>query len=299
MINSSVYKNILDNVFEGVYFVDKKRKILYWNKGAERITGYLAKDVTNSFCFDNILNHVDVSGNELCLNGCPLHATIEDKKIRKAFVYLSHKNGHRVPVTIQTIPIEENNKIIGAVEVFRDESKKDSTIVKDMEVLRELSLYDQLTNLPNRRYTNNFLRSRKNEQLLLNIPIGILFIDIDNFKDINDLYGHDVGDEVLEMIAKVFTNTVRSTDLIGRFGGEEFIGVFCGVKQDILNIIAEKIRMLVEKSYILKDNKRISITISIGATMIKKNDTVKDALKRADKLLLTSKKSGKNRITTG
>lgn len=299
MLHSDIYKNILENVFEGVYFVDSKRKILFWNKGAERITGYLASDVTNSFCYNNILNHVDISGKELCLDGCPLQATIADGKVRGAFVYLSHKDGHRVPVTLQTIPIEENNEIIGAVEVFKDESNNDSVILKDMAVLRELSLYDQLTGLPNRRYTNNFLQSRKNEQLLLNIPIGVLFMDIDHFKKVNDTYGHEVGDEILQMISKVFTSTVRSTDLIGRFGGEEFIGVFCGVNREVLTTIAEKIRMLVEKSYIQKENEKITVTISIGATMIEKIDTIEDALKRADKLLFKSKNNGRNQVTSG
>lgn len=80
--------NVLPHLFEGVYIVDKNRKIIYWNDGSEQITGYSAKEVTNSLCYQNILQHVDESGKHLCHDGCPLQKTLDNGIINEAHVFL-------------------------------------------------------------------------------------------------------------------------------------------------------------------------------------------------------------------
>jgi PAS domain S-box-containing protein len=98
MKGEDLYAVILGNIHEGVYFVDSERKITFWNKGAERITGYTEGEVVGHFCYDNILKHVNDEGLHLCLGGCPLHQTLSDGQGREALVYLHHKEGYRVPV---------------------------------------------------------------------------------------------------------------------------------------------------------------------------------------------------------
>jgi PleD family two-component response regulator len=90
--------------------------------------------------------------------------------------------------------------IIRAVEIFTDDSEK-REMLKDIKSLEVLAMKDQLTRLYNRRYTETFLNSKMNELYMLDIPFGIAFIDIDKFKDFNDNYGHDMGDEVLKMVS--------------------------------------------------------------------------------------------------
>lgn len=114
------YKTILDNLFDGVYFVDSERRITYWNKGAERISGFFEAEVLNLACYDNILNHVDETGKRLCLDGCPLAEVLKDGIPRQAEVFLRHKAGHRVPVAVRITPVYEGNTIVGAVEIFSD-----------------------------------------------------------------------------------------------------------------------------------------------------------------------------------
>src|SRR5512136_1901612 len=104
-VSLDFYKQFLDNLHDGVYFVNRDREIIYWNKGAERITGYAESDVIGSHCWDNILMHVDSLGNSLCLAGCPLVKVITTGGEIKAEVYLSHKDGHRVPVVVRATPI--------------------------------------------------------------------------------------------------------------------------------------------------------------------------------------------------
>jgi diguanylate cyclase (GGDEF)-like protein/PAS domain S-box-containing protein len=298
MDKTELYDTILSNTYEGIYFVDVERTITFWNGGAERITGFMAKDVIGKHCRDNILNHVDETGKKLCLDGCPLHSTMQDGETRETSVYLHHKDGHRVPVSVRAIPLYEIGEIIGAIEVFIDDSEKHE-VQRNIEEYKVLAMVDQLTLLPNRRHIDSFLASKFNEYKELGIKFGILFMDIDKFKLFNDNYGHDVGDKVLKMISKTFLAATRSTDLIGRFGGEEFIAILVGVDETALKSKAERIRMLVENCLLDVDGEALKVTISIGAAIINEQDSVDLILKRADELLYRSKEEGRNRVTFG
>ena len=101
------YKSLIENIFDGLYLVDKNRSIIYWNHVAETITGYPADEVIGRRCRDNILVHVDRYGKNLCREGCPVDATIKDGRFRDAEVYLKHKDGHRVPVWVRTAPLHD------------------------------------------------------------------------------------------------------------------------------------------------------------------------------------------------
>ena len=91
---------LLDNLYEGVYLLDRNRKILYWNKTAEKITGFTSDEVVGSFCADNILQHIDEYGNILCMGSCPVSMAINDGKNHLAKAFLHNKKGYRVPVFI-------------------------------------------------------------------------------------------------------------------------------------------------------------------------------------------------------
>src|SRR5512139_2403015 len=105
MKGTRIYKSLLDNLYDGVYLVDRERRINYWNRGAERITGYKVVEAVGRNCHENFLRHVDAQGNQLCLVGCPLSATMADGEPRSEQVYLLHKNGHRVPVLVRAAPM--------------------------------------------------------------------------------------------------------------------------------------------------------------------------------------------------
>lgn len=298
MKGEELYSVILGNIHEGVYFVDTERKITFWNKGAERITGYPDTEVMGKFCYENILKHVNDDGLQLCIHGCPLHQTLLDGQDRESLVYLHHKNGHRVPVKVKTIPIREDGVIIGAVELFNDNSEREE-LENNLQNLRGLAMKDPLTNLANRRYTEIFLNMKMQELEKLGIPFGIVFMDIDKFKDFNDTYGHDVGDAVLEMVSKTIGGSLRSTDLVGRWGGEEFVAIFSGVDEKQLWSLCEKMRMLVENSTLEVGGKSLHVSISLGATVVIEPTDIESVVKRADSLMYASKAKGRNRTTLG
>ena len=190
------YKELLDNFLNGIYFVDTDRRITYWNKGAERISGYTASEVVGHKCSDNILIHVDEQGRQLCMIDCPVAHTLDDQRVREAAVFLHHKAGHCVPVAVQVIPIRDaSSLVIGAAEVFQDNSAR----FADRETigrLQKAALIDHLTGLPNRRYLEMKLQTCLDDLKRYRFPFGIIFADIDHFKGINDTIGHPMGDEV-------------------------------------------------------------------------------------------------------
>jgi len=291
------YKGIIESMHDGLYLVDRSRVITYWNSAAERISGFSAEEVIGKSCADSILTHIDCDGNSLCRNGCPLLATMEDRKLRDETVYLHHKQGHRIPVAVRTsVLTDENGEVIGGIEIFTDVSNQQGNDLRVKE-LQKLALIDSLTSLANRRYVEQELESRLCETQRFELPFGILFMDIDYFKGVNDTYGHDVGDEVLRVVSRTFVSNSRPFDLYGRWGGEEFIAIIRNVQSDELAIIAERIRHLVEKSYIVCKEDKLRVTISIGATMVEAGDTIEKIVKRADENMYRSKSEGRNRVT--
>ena len=102
----------LGQLFEGAYVVDTERTILYWNKAAEELTGYREKEVIGKHCYDNILMHVDDKGTNLCKGMCPLEGSLRDGLVRDVSVFLRHKNGHRVPVHVRAVPLQDDAGMI-------------------------------------------------------------------------------------------------------------------------------------------------------------------------------------------
>lgn len=292
-------KAVLNNLYDAVYIVDINRKMIYWNKAAEDLTGYNSSDVIGSHCFDNILNHIDSHGTQLCKNRCPLMAAIKDDEIKEANVFFHHKSGHRIPIFVKAFPYKDSNGvIIGAIEIFSEISER-KQILEKIKNLSQLAMLDELTKIPNRRYTENVIKIKLNEYSLNKINFALVFIDIDNFKHINDNYGHDVGDMVLKAISKTFLNNLSGNDVIGRWGGDEFLAAFSGIDEEGLKMVTEKLRMLVENTVVDIKDKHLKVTISIGAVLVTPEDDLITLIKKSDTLLYKSKKNGKNCISIG
>ncbi|MFQ6613749.1 MAG: diguanylate cyclase [Fidelibacterota bacterium] len=293
------YQSVLNHLYDGVYFVDKNRKITYWNQSAEKITGYTSGEVTHSFCHDNILNHVDADGNSLCLNACPLQKTIEDGEMREADIFLHHKNGHRVPVSIRVIPLTDTQgRIIGGAEMFTETSSRDVLEARIHE-LEKLALLDGLTQLSNRTHIVSELEARMHEIQRYELSVGVLFLDIDHFKRFNDTYGHLAGDEVLRGVSRTLNAIARPFDLYGRYGGEEFVGIIRNVNKKTLTIVGERVRKMIARTTHSFQDVTERVTVSVGGTLVRKKDTVKGVIDRADQLMYQSKLAGRNRFTFG
>jgi len=299
-MNNNFFEEILNSLQDGIYYLDRNRTITYWNRGAENLTGYSAEQVIGKSCRDNLLNHVNEQGELLCNRHCPMAATMQDGEPRQAYVFFHHAEGHRVPVQVRSTPIRDNNgEIIGAVETFSKGVSPENT-ERRIQKLKQTALLDPLTAIGNRRHLGNRLKVSLLDFRESRLPFGLLFCDVDHFKEFNDTFGHSQGDHVLRMISQTLRANIRESDTMGRWGGEEFLILVQNIEAGSLLALGEKLLNLVRQSHLtLPDKRTLSVTISIGGTLVRENDTIESIVDRADRLMYQSKANGRNRITIG
>jgi diguanylate cyclase (GGDEF)-like protein/PAS domain S-box-containing protein len=294
------YREVLDQVADGVYLVDKDRHVLYWNESAFRLTGYTAAEMVGRSCQDELLCHVEYDSTNDCLNGCPLLECITRGVAREIRVFLRHKDGHRVPVVARMRPVlGPDRSIVGAVEIFSDDTAQ--TDAKRLtDEMRRMAFLDHLTQLPNRRFMEISLQTALNEYQAHQDPVGVLYIDLDHFKRINDRFGHAAGDRVLQEVAKGLEGGLRPTDVVGRWGGDEFMAIIKGVNLELLKALADRCVVMASSISVSGENEaKIKPAISVGATMVRLGELPEQLVQRADELMYRSKSGGRRRITVG
>ncbi len=299
-MDDKFYKDILNSLQDGVYFLDRNRIITFWNRGAEEITGYSAEQVVGKSCRDNLLNHINEQGQQLCNRHCPMAATMLDGEPRDAYVYLHHAEGHRIPVQMRSTVIhDKDGNVIGSVETFNKGTSPEHT-ERRIRKLQQTAFLDPLTSIGNRRHLENRLKASLIVFRESRLPFGLLFCDIDYFKEFNDTFGHNQGDRVLRMVAQTLRSNIRESDTMGRWGGEEFLILVQNIEASSLLSLGEKLLNLVRQSHLtLIDKRTLAVSISIGGTLVRENDTIESFVDRADRLMYQSKANGRNRITIG
>lgn len=198
------------------------------------------------------------------------------------------------------VPMEEKDQLLKKLPFIVKYVETTAPVVyaaKLIEITREQSLRDSLTGLYNRRFLESYLEKYISFAQRKGFNVGFIMLDIDNFKRINDTYGHKNGDIVLKEVAHVITSSVRSSDVVVRYGGEEFLVVLPDVAEGKAAVVAEKIRKNVEMTAIHIEGKVIHITISAGVAEYPKHGTDPyQVIKFADIALYQAKKEGKNRV---
>lgn len=291
MENLELLKKLFDQFHEAIYIVDNNRKIVYFNPQAEAITGFSRIEMENSFCYDNKLNHITEDGVNICIEGCPLMESIRENVIKEHYVYLHHKQGHRIKVHVRTIPVHnKQGKVHGAIEVFSDLTEK-NLFFEEVKIKESLSYIDALTDTFNRHYLN--IEVPKLLESDLSNFIGVAFLDIDDFKTINDEYGHHFGDIVLSEISKTISKNLTGKDSLIRYGGDEFIILmFADTKEEITRLV-DKLKMLINATIIRYNGLEIKADVSLGLSIMDSHEDIKEAIDKADKAMYTVKKEKK------
>ncbi|HEY3447405.1 MAG TPA: sensor domain-containing diguanylate cyclase [Myxococcales bacterium] len=290
------FDSLAEAVHDGLYCLDDQGRIAYWNRAAEEITGYSRAEVLGSRCSDNLLVHVDAAGRSMCQGHCPMRQSLADGQRREAIAWLKHKAGHRLPVHVRVAPLRDAaGKIVGAAELFSDDSARQALVARAADVER-MAMLDSLTGLPNRRYLEMTLELRVDELRRYGWPFGVLLVDVDHFKQVNDRHGHEAGDRVLKAVADTMGHSSRLFDVVGRWGGEEFLVVLSHLPREQLVSVGERLRTLVATCSVPAQGASIQVTISLGAAMGEPGESATQVLARADRLLYQAKESGRNRV---
>ncbi|GAA0790748.1 sensor domain-containing diguanylate cyclase [Marinobacterium sediminicola] len=280
-------------VGEGIYVLDLEGRTLYVNEATCRLTGFNAE----KFYSDNIhhLIHCHAGNEHLSLSKCPIFTAALKGQSYESDEMFRRRTGELFPVVVTSRPMIENGKITGVVTVFRDISERKEHERK----LALLATTDPLTGLCNRRAFIERLHKEQRLRQRLQHDSALIMIDFDHFKRINDDYGHKAGDEVLKHFARMASDCLRETDLLGRLGGEEFALLLPGTDLQGALHLAERIRQCLEQNPTQMDNQQIPMTLSIGLTLLDENDSdTSAALSRADKALYQAKNRGRNRVET-
>ena len=288
------YKTMLDHLAEGVYFVDRERHILYWNRAAAEISGFRSDEVVGSRCGEELLDHRDAANCSLCNGRCPLSLSMETGQAVEDRVFLRRRDGQRIPVDVRVVPIEDDSGgIVGAVELFSDASGT-VAIERVNEELRQLIRIDPLTHIPNRLAMLEALEREYQRYLRYTTPFSLLFVDIDHFKRVNDRHGHHIGDRALAWLAGKMVVNVRRSDMVGRYGGEEFLVLLTSTRLEEAYHIAEHLRANLQQDASPETGE--VITASVGVATIRADEGVERLIERADRALYRAKQLGRNRV---
>jgi diguanylate cyclase (GGDEF)-like protein/PAS domain S-box-containing protein len=295
--DSDFFRTVLEGLRAAVYVVDRDGRTLFWNDGAERITGYLRQDVVGRVCGDNFLGETDSEDNELSGALAPMAVVVREGKPMGAQVSLRHKSGHRVPVQLWAFPIRDaRGAIVGAAQSFEE-----TVAVADWDRRQtKLATYgclDHASGVLNHGMVQAHLRENLGMFAEQPVPFSILCIEIDNLGKIQARDGPGAIAAVLRVVGQTLENSLRPTDFLGRWQENEFLAILTECNESESARAAERLRRMVSTSKIQWWGDFLSVTISVGATSVKPGDTAEGMILRAEQALRESTAHGGNRMS--
>ncbi|MDD2338088.1 MAG: diguanylate cyclase [Geobacteraceae bacterium] len=281
-------KAVYENSSEGIMVVDHDNHIVSVNPAFESITGYSAEDV------NGVNPKILSSGRQPAEFYAEMWRSLTEAGTWRGELWNRHKDGHvyALSMGIDTV-LHEDGRLKQRVCIFTDITEK--KLVEQR--IEHMAQHDALTNLPNRalfadRLQHTMAIAKRNQS-----HFGLLNIDLDHFKAVNDSLGHAAGDTLLQMVAKRMCNCVRESDTVARMGGDEFAALLTSLhsRQDAL-LVAEKLRAALEAPFEL-EGQQLNISCSIGVSFYPEDGSSEDVLtQRADQAMYLAKSSGRNRI---
>jgi diguanylate cyclase (GGDEF)-like protein/PAS domain S-box-containing protein len=284
-------QGILTALGDGVFGVDHEGNCSFINPAALQILGFEHTEVEGENVYQ-LFNHVRQDGSKLEQSESTIHKTLEDGETRYQDDWFLRKDGSGIPVQLTVAPVISEGKRKGVVAVFSDSSDR----YRLEQDLRAQASTDVLTGLPNRRcflaeLATEFSRLKRNPDL----SSALLMLDLDEFKYINDNFGHSTGDMVLKHFARQLMQVSRKSDRLGRLGGEEFCLLLPSITAQQAVQIADRLCKRIAGMPMVVEDAEINYTVSIGVSMLCATDnTFDEVLCRADQALYQAKKSGRN-----
>lgn len=268
---------------------DYNFNITHWNKAAEKIFGFTKEEAIGK----SSIELITPKDSAYEIQGLIDKLKAGDKTVETNTNKNITKDGREIICEwYNTTIYDSKDNVIGWLSLGKDITKEK----EEQDRVLYLSQHDPLTGLYNRGFIMEQLEMENSRFKRTDLGFSVVILDIDYFKKINDNYGHECGDEVLKRVANVMNNTVRETDFVGRWGGEEFVIILPFTDTDGAYILAERIRVNIENEVFIYKDKKINITITAGISCCCKADSIADVIRIADEALLQGKATGRNRV---
>lgn len=278
------FSKIIDEIDDSIFITNKSGIITYINKAFSQQTEYSKKEAYGQT--PNLLS----SGKQNNTFYARLWNTILSGNVFRATVINKKKSGGIYYENETITPIKDKRKrVIGFISTGKDVTEE---TLHNQELCR-IAATDKLTGIYNRHKFEELFLVEVERSNRFRLPLSMILLDIDNFKLINDTYGHSIGDDVLKHSVAVIQKNIRKLDILSRWGGEEFLVLTPGSNLEDTQQLAEKLRLAI---YNEPFDKIDNITVSIGLSTLQKEDTFVQLFERTDKALYDAKKNGKNRV---
>jgi diguanylate cyclase (GGDEF)-like protein/PAS domain S-box-containing protein len=289
------YQKLLEGLHDAVVIVDARLRILVWSPAAERMTGIASASVRDKQWAPCLVEMRDERGGLVQPERCPLAQALQSGIQAKRRLSVAGRNGKELSVDARVVPVfGRDGTAHGATLVLHDASSQ-VTLEERVQTLHQKATRDPLTQVANRAEFDRVLKRFIDTHLEQGLPCALIICDLDRFKRINDVYGHQAGDEALVNFARLLRRTCRPADLVARYGGEEFVMLCADCDNATATERAEEIRReLSDIPQASLDGK--CLTASFGVTEIQGGDTPETMLRRADRALLQAKDTGRNRV---
>ncbi len=287
--------SVLDTLWEGVFITDRNGRLRFWSRGAERLTGYTAEEVASGPSCEEFLLGPDEDGAAGPKRPRPVALTLVDGTPHEVSAVVRHKGAEGFPARIRTSTLRSSDgKVTGVIASFTATPTVTWALARIAE-LQQLAYLDPLTGVANRRFVEYQIQSSLGQLARFGWGFGIVLLDLDRFKRVNDDHGHTFGDGVLKLVARSLARHTRVSDLFGRWGGDEFLAVVKNADRAQLEIFARKLASAVRGLPFALAGERLGITASTGVCEAARGDTVETLVARADRVLYGNKETGRRR----
>lgn len=289
------YLYLVESLYDGFCVVDSDLRYVIWSPGAERLLGYKSGEIVGHTWTSRLLGYTNEQGQALSDQECAMHNAVTEGTAAVVNMRLSHVAGNRLDAEVQTVPlIDEAGHLRGVAEIFRSVSTARQP-QRDFRDLRRAATRDPLTGTVNRGELEAQLKQLHSDTTSATgkEPYSIIFADVDHFKQINDTFGHATGDLVLIEIARVLQQETYSGEIVGRYGGEEFVILCPATNCEHAVKRAERLRLSIGRIN-LDELHEHPLTASFGVAQYESGEAAENVLRRADKGLYAAKNGGRN-----
>ncbi len=296
--SENTLRNITSMIGEGIYVLDARGCLTFMNPEAEKLLGWTEAELMGREVHE-VIHAQRADGTPLPAAECPVLRAIScGTAFRNEDEVFIRKDGSRFPASVVATPLCEGGRIIGSVAAFHDITER-KKVAEELRLLNDIlarqATTDPLTGISNRLKCNEALSTEVRRANRFHTPLSLIMFDIDQFKQINDTFGHHTGDLVLREVTGLVSQSVRVHDLFARWGGEEFMIMVTNSVAENARLFAEKLRQQIEHRQFSGTGR---VTCSFGVAQLELDETDDSFTRRVDGALYQAKALGRNRVET-